>query len=220
MESDELSGGGAVSTLDKPDEDVRRLAGLSDGVIAMTLLVLDLNKPNPGDIHSAAELHHRLAQWSAYGSFALSFVVIAVYWVAHFRTFRRLRRVDRSVLTLNLAFLMGITFIPFPTAMLQRFSDDRVVVMLYAGTLAMVGFIWAALWRHVARRDLLIGDVDERKVLLDILEAPAVFLASMAIAWFSPSWAQRSWLMIFVVNRGRAALNGRRTPPNPNQRSG
>ena len=42
-----------------PDDDVHRLAALSDGVIAiaMTLLVLDLHKPEPSDIHSTADLH-------------------------------------------------------------------------------------------------------------------------------------------------------------------
>jgi uncharacterized membrane protein len=195
-----------------PDEDVRRLAALSDGVIAiaMTLLVLDLAKPDPASIHSTAELHHLLAQWNAYASFALSFVVIAIYWTSHFRTFRRLTREDGPVLVLNLAYLLGITFIPFPTAMLQRFSDDRVVVMLYAGTIGIVGFIWAALWNHAAKNDMIAGDVNRRKVLLDILEAPGVFLLSMVIAWFSPSWAQRSWLLIIVVGRGRAFLDRRR----------
>ena len=147
-----------------------------------------------------------MAQWSAYASFALSFAVIAVYWVSHFRTFRRLRRIDRPILTLNLIFLFGITFIPYPTAMLQRFSGDRDVVMLYAGTLAIVGFVWATLWRHVYRNGLLIGAVDGRRVLFNTLESPVVFAASIAVAWFSPTWAKYSWTLIFVIGRSRALL--------------
>ncbi len=191
---------------DEPDDDVHRLSALSDGVmaIAMTLLVLDLDKPNPANIHSIAELHQELAQWSAYLSFALSFGVIALYWVAHFSTFRRLRSVDGTIVWLNVAFLMGITFIPFPTAVLNRFSDDRLPVILYAGTLAAVGIVWTALWRHAMTQGLLFGTENDPSKLWESLDAPIVFLASMVIALFSPGWAMRSWLLIVVAGRVRA----------------
>ncbi len=196
-------------------EDVRRLASLSDGVIAfaMTLLVIDLARPAQGTIANAANLHAALAQGSAYASFALSFAVIALYWNAHYKTFRRLLRVDRTVLTLNLVFLFGITFLPFPTAILQRFSGFRAAVMLYAGTLAAIGLVWAVLWNHAATSGLFSDDRDQRGELLDVLEAPIVFLISMAIAWFSPNWSIRSWLLIIVVGRTRAMLSHRHRPP-------
>ena len=90
----------AETALPEPDEDVRRLAAFSDAVfaIAMTLLVLDLDKPDPNLITNSAALRDALAQWDAYGAFALSFAVIGLYWRAHFSAFRYLLRVDGPIL--------------------------------------------------------------------------------------------------------------------------
>ena len=134
----------------EPDDDVKRLAAFCDAVmaIAMTLLVLDLDKPDPKAITSTAQLHDALDQWSAYASFALSWV-IAIYWRVHFRAFRRFRRVDGTVLQLTLLFLFGITFLPFPTAILHDFPR---IVWRCSST--------RALWRQsgiAGRRSVLLG---------------------------------------------------------------
>jgi uncharacterized membrane protein len=185
-------------------EDVQRLAAFSDAVfaIAMTLLVLDLDIPDTGAVTSAADLRHALAQWSAYGAFVLSFAVIGSYWLAHFRAFRGLQRVDDRLLVLNLLALLGVTFLPFPTAILAEFGDRREAAMLYAGTLAALGFVWAALWNHAFRQGLLLvegGAVAARRTRRRILTPPLVFLGSFAVAWVSASWAEWSWLLVALL---------------------
>jgi uncharacterized membrane protein len=182
----------------------------SDGAIAMTLLAPDLAKPEASSIRSAADLHAALAPWSAYAPFALSFAVLAVYWIAQYRTFRDLQRVDTTVLLLNLAFLAGFTFLPFPTAIPQRFTDGRFAVMLYAGTLATMGLIWPVLWNHASTAGLLPSVEDRDPQMRDILLTPIIFLASMGIAWCSPSWATRSWILLAFIRRTHAFFVSRR----------
>ena len=185
----------------EPDDDVKRLAAFCDAVmaIAMTLLVLDLDKPDPKLIKSTAQLHDALDQWSAYISFALSFWVIAIYWRAHFRAFRRFRHVDGTVLQLTLVFLFFITFLPFPTAILQRFSEDRVAVLLYSGTLAAVGYSWAALWYYSVRKGHLVlrdEDGSVRAGLERCLLPPTVFVLSFCVAWIDPALGLWVWLLL------------------------
>jgi uncharacterized membrane protein len=187
-----------------PDDDVKRLAAFCDAVmaIAMTLLVLDLDKPNPKLITTTAQLHDALDQWSAYISFALSFWVIAIYWRAHFRAFRRFRHVDGTVLQLTLVFLFGITFLPFPTAILQRFSNERVAVLLYSGTLAAVGYSWAALWYYSVRKGHLVlrdGDGSVRMGLERCLLPPSVFVLSFCVAWIDPALGLWTWLLLPIL---------------------
>jgi uncharacterized membrane protein len=189
----------------EPDDDVKRLAAFCDAVmaIAMTLLVLDLEKPDPRAITSTAQLHEALDQWSAYFSFALSFWVIAIYWRAHFRAFRRFRHVDGTVLQLTLLFLFGITFLPFPTAILQRFSDERVAVLLYSGTLAAVGYSWAALWYYSVREGHLVlqeKDGTVRAGLERSLLPPTVFVLSFCVAWFDPTLGLWTWLLMPIFS--------------------
>jgi uncharacterized membrane protein len=184
-------------------EDVRRLAAFSDAVfaIAMTLMVLDLDHPNPSIIRTADALRHHLAQWSQYEAFVLSFAVIAIYWQSHFRAFRRLERVDNVVLLLNLLLLMIITFVPFPTSVLEDFSNRRVAIMFYAGTIGALGFVWAALWGYAVDRGILSAPSGRsfQTVMRQHLSPPIVFTISIAIAFYSAEWAVRSWLLIVVA---------------------
>lgn len=198
----------------EPDDDVKRLAAFCDAVmaIAMTLLVLDLDKPDPRAITTTAQLHAALDQWSAYISFALSFWVIAIYWRAHFRSFRRVRRVDGTMLQLTLLFLFGITFLPFPTAILQRFSDDRVAVLLYSATLAAVGYSWTALWYYSVRKSHLVlreEDGTIRQGLERCLIPPIVFTISFCVAWIEPIFGLWAWLLIPIIGLIRRQIHRR-----------
>ena len=200
----------------EPDDDVKRLSAFTDAVmaIAMTLLVLDLDKPDPSQITNVAQLHDALDQWSAYISFALSFWVIAVYWRVHFRTFRRFRRVDGMVVQLSLLFLFGITFLPFPTAILQRFTEDRVAVLLYTATLAAVGYSWAALWYYSVRKEHLVlrgEDGTMRNGLERSLIPPIVFTLSFCVTWIDPALGLWIWLLIPIVGLFRRITSRRST---------
>src|SRR5215470_9469621 len=93
-----------------------RLEAFSDGVlsIAATLLVLELHVPESGDNLGAA----LLAQWPSYAAYVVSFITIGIIWVNHHQLFALVRRVDRTLLFLNLALLMVVSVLPFPTAIL------------------------------------------------------------------------------------------------------
>jgi uncharacterized membrane protein len=53
-----------------------------------------------------------LALWPKFFSCVLSFLVIGTYWIAHHQTFRYVASYDRTLLWLNLLFLLSISFIP------------------------------------------------------------------------------------------------------------
>ena len=98
--------------------DTNRLEAFSDGVfaIAITLLVISL-----------LDIHTRLAHhWPEYAAFAFSFLTIGVMWVNHHHLMNQFARADRVFLFLNLLLLMGIVFIPFPTALIgEHLVRDR-----------------------------------------------------------------------------------------------
>jgi uncharacterized membrane protein len=88
--------------------ELDRVVFFSDAVfaIAMTLLALTLSLPagtTNADVASA--LHKSIPSMLTY---ALSFGVIAIYWLAHHRMFRYIRRLDATLLVLNLASLGAI----------------------------------------------------------------------------------------------------------------
>src|SRR5260370_42083933 len=88
-----------------------RVETLVDGVfaIAMTLLIFNIKVPELPGGGKDPDLNRRLlALWPQFTSYAITFVMLAIYWVGHHNQFHFIRRVDRSLLWLNILFLMTI----------------------------------------------------------------------------------------------------------------
>jgi len=136
-----------------------RLEAFSDGVfsIAATLLVLELHVPEVTQDLGAA----LLAQWPSYAAYVVSFATIGIIWVNHHQLFVHVRRVDRTLLFLNLALLMVVALIPFPTAILGRFvsaeRDSHMAAAVYGGLMILMSIAFTALWRHVTADATLLG---------------------------------------------------------------
>jgi uncharacterized membrane protein len=140
--------------------DPGRLEAFSDGVfaIAVTLLILEVKVADDGG-SLAAQLRHA---WPSYAAYAISFIVIGVMWINHHRMFTALVAVDHTVIVANLALLLVISFIPFPTKLLGEHltagtaADERTAVVLYGATMIAVSVVFPALWWSMMRNPALL----------------------------------------------------------------
>jgi uncharacterized membrane protein len=108
-----------------------RLETFSDGVFAIviTLLVLELRVP---EVHGSNELVQALKDLlPKFISFIVSFVYITIYWINHHQLFHMIKNTNRGLFWLNSLFLMCLTFIPFPTALIGSYPMDPVAVIFY-----------------------------------------------------------------------------------------
>ena len=177
----------------KFDTGTDRLEIFSDAVIAIaiTLLVLDIKVPNSRDGHL---VHDLLQKWPSYLAFVLSFAVIGIMWVSHHSMFERIRRVDRSLLFMNLWLLLGIAFLPFPTALLAEYarqggSNSHAAAAIYSGTMALIGLAFLSIWVHLAHHPTLLGDnasaASLRRSINLSLVSPVVYGLSIGLALVS-----------------------------------
>jgi len=116
----------AMSETKSGERELDRLIFFSDAVFAivMTLLVLEIRVPEVPLALAAAEVPNEvLALGPKFFSYVLSFLVIGTYWIAHHQTLRYVQSYDRRLLWLNLLFLLSISFIPFPTALLVHLQE-------------------------------------------------------------------------------------------------
>ncbi|MEQ3550086.1 TMEM175 family protein [Pseudonocardia nematodicida] len=180
-----------------------RIPMFSDGVfaIAITLLVLPLTdaRITEGRVgQDLAELSPRIF------TFALSFVVIGRYWMVHHRIFDRFDRADRRLMVLNLAYLFGIAFLPFPTSVLGGHGSSTPAVVLYATNLLWIGCASAAIWWYGSSGGRLTRDEvtpqGARATLAHSVAAPLALLPSIPLAFLSPTLAMYSWLLIVPVS--------------------
>jgi len=127
--------------------------------IVITILVLELRVPahEPGRLVEALT-----AMWASVVAFLISFLRVSVIWLNHHGLFVQIRRVDRTLLWLNLGILLNCMIIPLPTAVLAdalrdgNSSDLRVATVLYALLAALQSVAWIPVFRHLhAHRELV-----------------------------------------------------------------
>ena len=171
--------------------ETARIEAFSDGVfaIAITLLVLEIKIPSPGASLAAVLLH----EWPFYLSFVISFAFIGIMWINHHRLFTHIKRSDNKLLILNLLLLMGVTSVPFPTAVLALNLGEpgqRPAALLYSGTYVYVAIVFNWLWRYASgsRRHLLDADVDPtavKHISRQYAFGPLAYLICFGLAWIS-----------------------------------
>ncbi len=142
---------------------IRRIEALTDGVfaIAMTLLVFGIELP-----HTDGTLWTRLGTlWPRFASYALSFVMLGVLWVGHHYQLHHVKRTNRPLIWINLAFLLTITFLPFGTGVMGAERLAAPAVVLYGAALVVSAAALYAHWAYVTRRpELLVARVDPNVV--------------------------------------------------------
>jgi uncharacterized membrane protein len=183
--------------------ELDRLIFFSDAVFAivMTLLVLDIRVPDA----AAREVPGMVVElWPKIFSYVLSFLVIGLYWIGHHQTFRYVQSYDRTLLWLNLVFLLSISFIPFPTGLLGEYGELRFAVIFYAASLALARLLLALVWWYIFSGPIRTSDELDRGLvkfhLLRSLAIPAIFLLSIGIAFFSTNAAIASWVLLVVAD--------------------
>jgi uncharacterized membrane protein len=179
-----------------------RLRALSDGVfaIAITLLILEFRAPHLADPGSGAELLRQLAKlWPNLLSYLISFFMLGIYWVGHRNVFEAIERSDRSLLWLNNFFLLGVSFLPFPAAILGQYHANALALTLYGANLATISlflfllFAYAGRHRHLLGAHVTPGLLSAGRI---IILTPFAFYSLAAVAAFV---APKLSLLIFMA---------------------
>jgi uncharacterized membrane protein len=126
-----------------------RLEALTDGIfaVAMTLLVLDLKLDEAVDGPSLAEEFLRLVDHV--DNYAISFAVLAVFWIGHLRIIRRVHEADSFFVVANLALLFLTTLVPPLTALLGHHPEQPRAALLDGGNLILILTCEMLLWHRV-----------------------------------------------------------------------
>ncbi|MFC5062491.1 TMEM175 family protein [Actinomycetospora atypica] len=127
--------------------------------IALTLLVLPLTElvPERGASEKPA-LEVVTGNLPVFGSFLLSFVVIARFWVVHHRLFGHVGRLTPRLVWVNLFWVLTIVVLPFLTQFVASYGPDPVIVRSYIGVLALCSGALTAMALTMYRLGIADGD--------------------------------------------------------------
>jgi uncharacterized membrane protein len=186
-------------------QNLDRLSALADGVfaVAMTLLVLDLHTPAAGLIHSEQDLlvggaggNPRLVPY------LMSFLTLGIFWLGQQAQLDRLARSDRDLTWIHLAFLCGVTLLPFSTALLAEHIGYRVALLVYWGNILVLGLLLLWTWKHATRAQLIREDTPPEVVAAicrRIVIAQALYALGAALCLISTYWSI-AFIVLVQVN--------------------
>ena len=187
-----------------------RLEALTDGIFAvtMTLLVLDLRFADPGTGSTVFGDFARLAD--RLDNYAISFVVLGVFWLGHVRMLGRMRHADAPFAAGNLAFLLFTTLVPPLTTLLGDHPAEPQAAALYGADLVAILGCEMLLWHRVCHRlgNDTLGEphaawrIVRRRYLLSI----GVVLAGIVIALLEiqsgGSQGFAAWIYLLLIGMG------------------
>ena len=173
-----------------------RIEAFSDGVIAIiiTIMVLELRPPEGTTLEALRELV------PTFISYALSFVLVAIYWVNHHHLFQAVHAVNGRVLWANLLLLFCLSLFPFGTAWMGEHEFAPVPVASYAVILLAAAMSYFLLVRtlipiqpegsHLAEA---IGNDWKGKV------SPLIYVAAIPIALVLPVLAFAMFVAVALI---------------------
>lgn len=208
--------------------DARPEAGLSperlnfftDAIfaIAMTLLAVELERPDGKEVESGRALWDFLAaQRSSYVAFALAFVLLWSVWRRHHQLMDRVGRLSKTFVFWHAPFLLLVAFLPFPTAVVGGSITNPMAQTLFAGTMTAMIFCEAIVKEISVAAGLLTDDpADTRRQASASWAVGLWFALSAALAWLFHDAFVLWFIAPFAATYGGALLSRLRTPrPNP-----
>ena len=134
-----------------------RLVNFSDAVvaIAITLLILPLVE-TATELSEISVIQLLEQDGSKLLVFVISFAVIGRFWLAHHRVFENIQDYTPGLMWVNLAWLLTIVFLPFPTELIATDGGSSgTTSVLYIGTMVLTSFTSAWMQLLIVRHPQL-----------------------------------------------------------------
>jgi uncharacterized membrane protein len=200
--------------LDRRGLGKNRIEALADGIfaVAMTLLVLDIKSPPDLPIESTGALvRYLVALEHSFAMYAISFIVLAIFWIAHHVLFHFVRHVNRRLLWQNVAFLLLVTFVPFSTDLMGDHGHLQLPVIVYGLNLVALGALLELQLRYLRAHPALaspdLAAATAARLHQEVRLYAAIPLTSMALSFASPRAGMYAYLLLAVPAFARSRLD-------------
>ena len=181
-----------------------RIEALTDGIfaIAMTLLVLTLVLPEAGK--ELAEVHSLLlGQIDKFFNYALSFVLLAIFWIRHHQQFHLIKRTDGKHLWINIFFLMFVALMPFSTSLVGDYSREPLAEVFFGLNIFMLGMFLSWNWVYATNHHRLVDpSLDPWSIALGTKRGMITMLVAVlaiGLAFVDPRISSLAYLLIPIL---------------------
>ena len=216
-----------------------RYMAITDGVfaIAMTILVLEIAVPTMADITSGVALNNYLISYLAPSIliYFISFYIVYNFWENTVILFN-FKKINNTILTLNMISMAAVCLIPFATGFLFQFYHYRDVNLFFSLLVLVIGLLYILMFILLIRHNFKDYFKKKNKIkaaitesyndgveltnlriylkgviltLFYLLLAPVISaLISLVLAFISPLASVLSFLLMLIL---RFVIRTRRT---------
>ncbi len=183
--------------------DTKRLETLVDGIfaIAMTLLVLALAVPDiTGTLSNEAVINALQGLIPSLYTLVLSFLLLAVFWNNHHRSFHKINKMNTMLLWINVIWLLFIVMVPFSASLTGKYGEFPISHIIFNINMVGIAFFLTLNWYYARRSNFIDEKIDTRQLTViwrtDLL---FIFIAILALVlcFIVPRWSQLTYLLIF-----------------------
>lgn len=193
-----------------------RVVALTDGIfaIAMTLLAFQIQVPHIAAHVGSREFFHELAKVGPkLIVYAVSFIVLGIYWVAHHMEFAFIKKVNLRFIYMNIAFLLFIGLVPFSAALLGNYWYEQGAILVYGTNVAFCTLTLALMLEYSIHHDWMVSRTDipaesRRRINRRLLGAPAFYILGIGASFIDT----RISLVFFAIPPVFALLPARLRP--------
>ena len=181
------------------DNSMQRVEAFSDGVfaIAITLLVIEIKVPSHSDLLNESLAQHLLHYWPKYAAYVFSFFTIGIFWANHHHWLKLFRKNNHAFNLLNVFFLMCVSFLPFPTAVLGDYITDpgqkQTAVTFYTIGIFLPAVGWLISWLYASHNKRLLDERLSPKYVRYLTRlyviSNCLYFSAIIISLFNPNAA-------------------------------
>lgn len=184
--------------------DLKRIQALTDAIfaVAMTLLVLDMKIPedmSPEKLYTYfnENIFPRLL------IYAISFITLGIFWInSHFHH-HILQKTDKNSSWLNIHFLLVICLIPFSSALLKNYLNEKISLIVYSINLILACFMnWLMLyyaWRKKYTKPNF-SNIHYKTAMFRVLFPACCYLLGLGVCFFSTAAALVFFLLPMLAH--------------------
>ena len=183
-----------------------RIEALVDGVfaIAMTLLVLNLALPEVGKGLTHAALDDLLfGQVDKFFSYAISFILLAIFWIKHHQQSHFIKRTNNQHLWINVFFLMFVALIPFSTSLVGDYNNESLAHIFFGANILVLATILSFNWFYATNHHRLVDrDLDLRSISMGKdkgLVAVGVSILAIGLSFVIPQICSYIYILIPIL---------------------
>ena len=196
-----------------PGQTTERIGAFVDAVlaIAMTLLVIDIPRPDSSDFsvgHGRTKEQAFLSLWhflwgqrEALYAYILAFGILWIVWRQHHALFDQYDRITTAMVQWHFPLLLFAAFLPYSTSVLGDYGDNPMAALLYGVNVAVILGCRSMVQRAALTGGALVpgADVDRyRREMWVSYAVVAYWVATLAFVWWAP-WSEIPWFFASAV---------------------